>query len=48
MCPGRHIALRTLWDTLAAVLSLYNIGPALDEDGMLSIPSGEFTAGFVR
>ena len=48
MCPGRHIALRTLWGTIAAVLSLYDIGPSLNEDGTPHIPSGEFTTGLLR
>ena len=45
--PERHIALRTLWDTIAAVLSLYDIEPGLNEDGKLIIP-WEFTGGLVR
>jgi hypothetical protein len=48
MCPGRHIALRTLWDTIAAVLTLYDIGPGLNEDGTPNIPSAEFTGGLLR
>jgi hypothetical protein len=48
MCPGRHIALGTIWGAIAAVLSLYDIGPSLDEDGTLHVPSGEFTTGFLR
>jgi hypothetical protein len=47
-CPGRHIALWTIWGTIAAVLSIYDIGPSLNEDGTLHVPSGEFTTGFLR
>jgi hypothetical protein len=42
------MALRILWDTIVAVLSLYNIGPGLNDDGTLNIPSAEFTSGIVR
>jgi hypothetical protein len=49
MCPGRHIALRALWGTIAAVLSLYDIGPPVNEDGTPDIPKGEFLqTGIVR
>jgi hypothetical protein len=48
ICPGRHIAVRTLWGTIAAVLSLFDIGPALNEDGTPNIPSGEFTSNLLR
>jgi hypothetical protein len=48
MCPGRHIALRTLWETIAAVLSLYDIGPTRNEDDTLNIPPFEVSSGLVR
>jgi hypothetical protein len=48
MCPGRHMATRILWDTIAAVLSLYDIGPGRNDDGTLNIPSAEFTGVIFR
>jgi hypothetical protein len=48
MCPGRHIAVETIWSTAAALLSLYNIGYALDEGGRVILPKAEFTPGFLR
>jgi len=33
ICPGRHIALSTLWLTTASVLSTFRISKALDEEG---------------
>jgi hypothetical protein len=49
MCPGRQIALRMLWNTIAAVLSLYDIGPPVNEDGTPNVLKGEFKqTGIVR
>jgi hypothetical protein len=48
MCPGRQMALRTLWNTMAAVLSLYDIGHAFNEYGEPILPPGEFTASPLR
>ena len=44
-CPGRDIAYATIWNTVAAVLTLFDIGPWSEEDGMPIYPSGEFTNG---
>ena len=48
MCPGRHIAVETIWCTIAALLSLYDIGYALDEGGKAILSKAEFTPGFLR
>ena len=34
ICPGRHFAKETLFLTFASVLSVYDIQPAVDENGM--------------
>jgi hypothetical protein len=38
-----------LWSTIAAVLSLYDIGPPVNDDGTPDVPKGEFKqTGIVR
>ncbi|KIK58662.1 hypothetical protein GYMLUDRAFT_60675 [Collybiopsis luxurians FD-317 M1] len=32
VCPGKHMVLFTLWTTLASVLRMYNVTPAIDKD----------------
>jgi hypothetical protein len=48
MCPGRRMATETIWSTIAALLSLYDIGCALDEGGKVILPKVEFTSGLLR
>jgi len=40
--PGRYLALRTVYLVVACVLSVFDIGPVLDEDGNPRIPKIEF------
>ena len=48
ICPGRYLALRTVYLVIACVLSVFDIGPVLDEDGNPQIPRIEFDGASVR
>ncbi|KAJ3568002.1 hypothetical protein NP233_g6000 [Leucocoprinus birnbaumii] len=43
-CPGAHIALATLYIASASILSIFNILPALDDDGRKIEVNPEFVA----
>jgi len=46
ICPGRWLALDTLWITVASVLAVYNISKALDDAGNIIEPNPEdYTLG---
>ena len=48
ICPGKHLALRTVYLVVACVLSVFDIGPALDEDGNAQMPKIEFDGASVQ
>ena len=48
ICPGRDLALQTIYLVVACVLSVFNIEPALDEDGNPRMPKIEFDGAVVR
>ncbi|PAV19370.1 cytochrome P450 [Pyrrhoderma noxium] len=48
ICPGRHFALASLWIAASSILSVFDILPALDEDGREILPRGEFTSGMAN
>jgi len=48
ICPGKDFALRTLYIVVACVLSVFDIGPALDDDGIPQMPKPEFGCLLVR
>ena len=47
-CPGKQFSLRTVYLFVASVLSAFDIGPALDEDGNPQMPKAGFHGGLVR
>jgi len=47
-CPGKQFALRTAYLVVACVLSTFDIGPALDEDGNPQMPKAEFHSVMIR
>lgn len=47
MCPGRHFALRALWMSIAHFLFVFDIEKAVDDEGRVIEPSGEFGHGFL-
>ena len=48
ICPGKHLALRSLYLLIACVLSAFDIKPALDEDGNPQVPKPEFNSLVLR
>ncbi|KAE9394854.1 cytochrome P450 [Gymnopus androsaceus JB14] len=42
ICPGIHMAYSTIWITIASVLAVYDISNALDENGEIIIPTGDY------
>ena len=48
ICPGKYFALRTVYLTAVCVLSVFDIGPVLDEEGNPRIPEVEFDGAFIR
>ena len=48
ICPGRFLALETLWIVMACTLAVFEISPAVDEDGNEVPPKEEYTSGVMR
>lgn len=48
ICPGKYLALRTAYLVVVRVLSLFEIGPVLDEDGNPRMPKPEFDSATIR
>jgi hypothetical protein len=48
ICPGGHLALRTVYLFIACVLSVFDIGPVLDDEGNPRMPKVEFSSATVR
>ncbi|KAJ3802320.1 cytochrome P450 [Lentinula aff. detonsa] len=44
-CPGKHIALASLWIAVASILTCYTIEPELDEHGKPMKPKAEWYPG---
>ncbi|KAF7760523.1 hypothetical protein Agabi119p4_11199 [Agaricus bisporus var. burnettii] len=47
ICPGRHIAISTLYLSIATILSVFRIEKAIDENGRVIVPSKEYTSSFI-
>ncbi|KAI8998876.1 cytochrome P450 [Trametes punicea] len=47
ICPGRYMAVDSMWLAIACVLSLFEIKKAVDEDGKEITPDGEYIRGFL-
>jgi len=45
LCPGRHLALGSLFLNIASILAVFDIGKAIDENGEPITPSENFTSG---
>lgn len=41
ICPGRFMAMASLWHTIASTLATFNITKAVDANGAVIEPSGE-------
>jgi hypothetical protein len=47
ICPGRHLAVSSIFFNIACVLAMFDIGNAMDEDGRPIIPSTEVNTGLL-
>lgn len=47
ICPGRFMARSSTWITIASVLSAFEIGPIIDDDGVPQMPKGDYTPGII-
>ncbi|KJA26914.1 hypothetical protein HYPSUDRAFT_1036249 [Hypholoma sublateritium FD-334 SS-4] len=45
VCPGAHIALATIWLSVASILSTFTISKDVDENGEIIEPTMEYQAG---
>ncbi|KAF9494670.1 cytochrome P450 [Pleurotus eryngii] len=45
VCPGRFLALDTIWIVIASVLAVYRISKTVDDDGNEVEPNVEYTSG---
>ncbi|KAJ4477816.1 cytochrome P450 [Lentinula edodes] len=45
VCPGKHMALASLWIVVASILACYSIEPELDENGELIKPKAKWYSG---
>jgi hypothetical protein len=48
MCPGRFLALDTMWIVIASTLYCYRMDKALDSRGQEIEPRVEYTTGLIR
>ncbi|RPD65871.1 cytochrome P450 [Lentinus tigrinus ALCF2SS1-7] len=47
ICPGRFMAVDSIWITIASVLSMFEIRKAVGEDGKQITPDGEYHRAFL-
>ncbi|TFK33963.1 cytochrome P450 [Crucibulum laeve] len=47
ICPGRYLALETLWIGVASLVATFNLTKAVDKDGNIIEPSHEYESGLV-
>ncbi|KAJ7607961.1 cytochrome P450 [Roridomyces roridus] len=47
ICPGRHLAMATLWLTITSILATLEIKKAVDKDGEVIEPSYEYFPGLI-
>ncbi|KAJ7247328.1 cytochrome P450 [Mycena rebaudengoi] len=47
ICPGRHMAMSSLWISIASILAAFDIFKAVGEDGNVIEPSYEYEPGIV-
>ncbi|TFY78585.1 hypothetical protein EWM64_g5427 [Hericium alpestre] len=47
ICPGRFLALSSMWITIASILATFNISKAKDENGNEIEPVDSYTSGMV-
>ncbi|KAI0051668.1 cytochrome P450 [Auriscalpium vulgare] len=47
VCPGRYLAIDSIWITIASVLAVYDIKKTVDDNGETIEPDIEFTSSFL-
>ncbi|THG97876.1 hypothetical protein EW026_g4215 [Hermanssonia centrifuga] len=47
ICPGRHLAVASVWLTVASILATFDIEKPTDEHGQPIEPSGAYTSGTI-
>ncbi|PBL03489.1 cytochrome P450 [Armillaria gallica] len=47
ICPGRHLALNTVWIAIASMAATLSFSKAMDSEGRVIEPSDAYTDGFV-
>ncbi|KAJ6554749.1 cytochrome P450 [Mycena capillaripes] len=47
LCPGRHMALSSIWITVVSILATFDITKAVDEKGNVIEPSHEYLSGII-
>ncbi|KAJ7764910.1 cytochrome P450 [Mycena metata] len=47
ICPGRHMAISSLWITVASILSVFDITKAVGEDGQIIEPTYEYLSDLI-
>ncbi|KAJ7247309.1 cytochrome P450 [Mycena rebaudengoi] len=47
ICPGRHMAMSSLWISIASILATFDISKAVGEDGKVIEPSYKYDLGII-
>ncbi|KAJ7142221.1 cytochrome P450 [Mycena epipterygia] len=47
VCPGRHMAMDSVWITIASILSVFDITKAVGDDGQIIEPSYEYSSELI-
>lgn len=47
ICPGRHIAISSLYLSIASILSVFRIEKAIDDHGNVIEPSKEYISALI-
>jgi cytochrome P450 len=48
ICPGRYMAQASAWIAVASILASFDITKAIDVDGSVIEPSGEYTTTMIK
>jgi cytochrome P450 len=48
ICPGRHMAQASVWIAAASMLASFDIAKAVNADGSVVEPSGEYTTEMLK
>ncbi|KNZ75064.1 O-methylsterigmatocystin oxidoreductase [Termitomyces sp. J132] len=46
-CPGRHMAISSIWIAAASILTTFHLSKAVDNDGRVIEPSQEYLSGLI-